>query len=568
MKTTKKIRSVASKISAMALAIIIIGMSAIGLFGFFMHYNEIVHAKAEQVLSIAQSVEPFIDKEMLATASDALATDAAYQTFLEKINEIKQSTDAAYLYILDQTENGEWRYFAEAIKSGESEDVIGTLGQIEGPGVFPDEATDAYLNNRFVTTGMYYSDGFGTLVAGFAPVTDASGKVIGLVGVDISAEDVNQISTLFGILMAAIVAGFSVFAGIYFRRYINKNVGAPVNELASASTKMAVGDMGMRLSYDSEDEIGTLSKSFQSMVESTKHQVDVLGNIADGDLTVIPAKRSDQDAMSLAMQKMVVNLRNIVNKISTGTQRVMDGSRQVADGATALAQGAIEQASVVTALSDSISDVADKTKKNTARAETAAELTRNIRENAEKSSAQMNALMRAVTEINEASDSISKIMRVIDEISFQTNILALNAAVEAARAGENGKGFAVVADEVRNLAAKSAVAAKESSVLIANSISKAEEGAKIARISSESLADIVSGINESTELINKIAELSVTQNAQIEQIHAGISDVNQVVQQNSATAQQSAAASQEMSGQAHMLNDLISLFKVDKAQDR
>lgn len=567
MKTTKT-RSVASKTSAMALILIIIGMTAIGLLGFFMHHNEIINARAGQALSVAKSVEPFVNDGTMLDALDSLTPDEAYQAFLQDISEIKTNTNAAYLYILDMTEDGSWRYFAEAMAPGDSAENIGTLGQVEGDGIFPDEAMDAYQNNRYTTTDIYLSDGYGYLVSGFAPVTDSSGKTIGVIGVDISVDEVNRTSAFFGILMAAIVVGFSVFSGICFRRYINKNVGTPVNELASASTKMAVGDMGVKLSYDSEDEIGTLSKSFQSMVESTKHQVNVLGNIADGDLTTLPAKRSDQDAMSLAMQKMVVNLRNIVNKISTGTQQVMDGSKQVADGATALAQGAIEQASVVTALSDSISDVADKTKKNTARAETAAELTRDIRENAEKSSAQMNALMRAVTEINEASDSISKIMRVIDEISFQTNILALNAAVEAARAGENGKGFAVVADEVRNLAAKSAVAAKESSVLIANSISKAEEGAKIARISSESLADIVSGINESTELINKIAELSVTQNAQIEKIHAGINDVNQVVQQNSATAQQSAAASQEMSGQAHMLNDLVSLFKVDKTKDQ
>lgn len=551
----------------MALIMIIIGMTIVGLFGFFMHYYEVSIAKANQALSIAKSVQPMVDEQEVISIMETLTENSYHKELIKQINQIKASTNVAYLYIMNKEPNGDWRYFAEAKLPEDPAEDIGTLGDVEADGVLPTEADIAYNNNEYTTSNIYYAEGFGYLISGYAPITDGNGAVIGIIGVDISANDVNETAAFFGILIAAIILVFSIFSRFYVRRYINRSVGIPVNELASASTKIAKGDMDIQISYESEDEIGTLSKSFQSMVESTLQQIRILENIADGDLTMMPITRSEKDAMSLAMQKMVTNLRNIVGQIGTSTQQVMTGAKQVADGATALAQGTAEQSSVVEDLSETIVNVADKTKKNTLKAETAVDLAQRIRKNAEKGSTQMDALIHAVGAINEASAAINKIMKVIDDISFQTNLLSLNAAVEAARAGENGKGFAVVADEVRNLAIKSAEAAKESSELITNSISKAEEGFKIARITSESLADIVKGINESTELIDEIANSSVEQNEEIEQINARINDVNQVVQQNSETAQQSAAASQEMSGQSHILNDLMSLFKTDDTED-
>jgi methyl-accepting chemotaxis protein len=192
----------------------------------------------------------------------------------------------------------------------------------------------------------------------------------------------------------------------------------------------------------------------------------------------------------------------------------------------------------------------------------AADLASTIKHNAEKGSRQMAEMMAAVKEINEAGQSISKVISVIDNIAFQTNILALNAAVEAARAGQHGKGFAVVAEEVRSLAAKSAEAAKETGGLIQNSVEKAELGARIADETAASLEEIVAGISESTTIVQTIAVSSEEQYQGISQINKGVEQVAQVVHQNSATAEESASASKEISDQSHMLEDLIMQFQL------
>jgi methyl-accepting chemotaxis protein len=187
-----------------------------------------------------------------------------------------------------------------------------------------------------------------------------------------------------------------------------------------------------------------------------------------------------------------------------------------------------------------------------------------IKEDAEKGSAQMDSMMQAVREINDASVQIKKVIKVIDDIAFQTNILALNAAVEAARAGEAGKGFAVVAEEVRNLASKSAEAAQDTGMLIANSMEKAVLGARIAEETAESLSGIVAGIGESSRIVGEIARSSEIQNISISNINNGITHVVDLVQKNNSSSEESAATSIEMSSQAETLELLVSQFKLNK----
>jgi len=312
-----------------------------------------------------------------------------------------------------------------------------------------------------------------------------------------------------------------------------------------------------------KDEIGQLIAATADFMKGINHEMDVLEGVADGDLTIQPHILSDKDKVGISLTKVVDNLNSMFSEIQAATAQVSTGSKQIADGAQSLAQGATEQAASIEELSSSIADIAEKTKINAATSGKTAVLSKSIKENAEKGSRQMDEMIAAVGDINESSKNISKIIKTVDDIAFQTNILALNAAVEAARAGQHGKGFAVVAEEVRSLAAKSAEAAKDTGAMIQNSMDKAELGVRIASETGESLKEIVTGINESSQLVSEIARSSEEQSLDIAQINTGLDQVAQVVQQNSATAEESAAASEEMSGQSDMLHQLIAQFKLD-----
>ena len=311
-----------------------------------------------------------------------------------------------------------------------------------------------------------------------------------------------------------------------------------------------------------KDEIGQAIHGSATFINHVTHIAKELEGLADGDLTVEVEVLSDKDILGTSLYKMEDSLNHMFEEINASSNQVSTGSKQVANGAQALAQGATEQAASIEQLSSSIAEIADRTKTNAETAEKTSKLSQTIRESAEKGSRQMDEMITAVGEINAASNNISKIIKTIDDIAFQTNILALNAAVEAARAGQAGKGFAVVAEEVRNLASKSAEAAKETGDLIQNSMEKAEDGARIAEETAASLREIVTGINESSILIAEIAGASEEQSLGIAQINTGIDQVAQVVQQNSATAEQSAATSEEMSGQSEMLQQLIARFRL------
>jgi len=313
-----------------------------------------------------------------------------------------------------------------------------------------------------------------------------------------------------------------------------------------------------------KDEIGQTIDGASAFIKHVTTIAGELEHIANGDLTTDISMLSDNDIMGKSVKQMVDNLRNMFEGISASTSKVSLSAEQVADGAQSLAQGATQQAAAIEQLSTSIAVISEKTKANAGTAEETSKLSEAIILDAEKGSRKMNEMIGAVSEINEASKDISKIIKTIDDLAFQTNILALNAAVEAARAGQHGKGFAVVAEEVRNLASKSAEAAKDTGTKIQNTMEKADLGSCIVEETAISLREIVSGITEASRLVTEIAKSSEEQSQGISQINIGIDQVAQVIQQNSATAQQSAAASQEMSGQSSVLEKLIAQFKLNE----
>ena len=399
-------------------------------------------------------------------------------------------------------------------------------------------------------------------------------EVVGMLftGINIDETLLSRQDMLNEVLLAGIICGvLCIGMVIIFSTFA---VSRPLKKISGLAQRISSGDLGVTtsemasLGVRSHDEVGAVAAALEQAFTKLRGYVgeirDRMHYLAEGDLSSESKYDFQGDFILIkdSINEITRNLNDIMTEVNNSSMQVSSGAKQVADGSQMLAQGATEQAATVEELSASISDIAQKTKANAEMAEKAAKLAGSIKGNAEKGSNQMDEMIAAVKDINHSSQNISKIIKTIDDIAFQTNILALNAAVEAARAGQHGKGFAVVAEEVRNLASKSADAAKDTGAMIQDSMEKAEMGSRIAGETAVSLSDIVSGINESTMLISDIAKSSEEQSMGVSQVNIGIDQVAQVVQQNSATAQESAAASQEMSSQSDTLQQLIGQFKL------
>lgn len=329
--------------------------------------------------------------------------------------------------------------------------------------------------------------------------------------------------------------------------------------------ELIAGNLDVDMGEIKNDEFGRLILDYKKLIEEQKEEAELAEAVANGDLTITITPRSDKDQLGYALKKMVAKNQHALSNINESAYQVMTSSSQVASASEALAQGSTEQASAIEEITSSITDIAEKTKVNATNATEASDLMHNAIDYVNKGNEQMESMMNAMDDINKSSESISKIIKVIDDIAFQTNILALNAAVEAARAGDAGKGFAVVAEEVRNLAAKSAAAAAETAELIESSISKVEAGSKIADDTAQALVSITDGVTQSEKIVNNIAEASNYQATAVAQINQAINQVSQVVQTNSATSEECAAASEELSGQATHMRDMLSIYNLGDA---
>lgn len=573
-------KSIAGKVTKVILLMIALSTLAVGALGYFIFRGEIVKQGSMRAQDIAKSAAAAVDPESMAHTMQSLQADDAWRTAKHVADNIKQSTGVKYLYILgaEPTDFNEMVYYLEGYDPLNDEEEELDLGESEVAyyydeelkeeiGVFDEQMFLAIETGLPQASEVYQSGEYGRMVSGFVPILNGS-EVVGVVGVDITVEEVMTAAQQFAMRIFPLAIAACIVFSVVSVKLVNKMVGKPIRTLTSLSDKLADGEIGLNVDVESDDEIGALATSFRQMMLNTGNQVSLIEKIAEGDLTVKPQIRGDNDTMNIAINKMVDRLDKMLREILVSSEQVAEAAEQISQVSQSLATSSANQSEILNAFSTNIESVYEQSEKNAQRANGAMEMNHNASVIMAQSNQLMSEMRTSMDAISESSDQISKVIKIIDDIAFQTNILALNAAVEAAHAGQHGKGFAVVADEVRNLAGKSAEAARETAELIAGSASRVIEGNQLAESTGESLRQVDEITAENSQIIRQIGGDSQQQSASIAEINKRIVQISADVQQSSALAMQSAASAQEMSILAEELEKIVSRFNLTKAEDK
>ena len=381
-------------------------------------------------------------------------------------------------------------------------------------------------------------------------------------------DEANQ--SCFVAILITCLAGLIIFViGIIVTSIIAKKMSDPIQAASKRLIELSQGNLSDEVEeFKAEDEIGDLTRALAKTVQTWRDYIEdiskSLSELDKGNLKfdIEMEYVGDFAPIKQSFQRTIDKLNDTFRKLNVSAEEVASGSEQVAIGAQALAQGTTEQASSVEELASTINDIHNHVANNAENAKQTSDKAMTSATELETGKRQMEQMITAMNQINDSSSEISKIIKTIEDIAFQTNILALNAAVEAARAGTAGKGFAVVADEVRNLASKSAEASKNTASLIEATVQSVQEGTNIANQTAKSLEHIVLSSEEAAKLVQDISTASQEQAGAIAQVTLGIDQISSVVHTNSATSEQSAAASEELSSQAQFLMNLVKQFKI------
>lgn len=397
----------------------------------------------------------------------------------------------------------------------------------------------------------------------YAPVENSDWAVI-LVAPEAEFEAPKNQSVRIIIIFSVVI----LLLTFVFTFLIMSGIVSPIIDTTERLKDLAEGDLKSPVEVvNSKNEVGVLSGSLNETVTSLNQYIDeisgALANISEGNLVFEMNGEFKGDFIEIknSFEDILSELRKTFEQINLAAVQVNDGASQVSEGAQLLSGGAIQQSEAINNVSNQMEDIVRHVTSNTDAAAATEELVNNIKQQIDACSGEMANMLQSMQDITKSSSQISEIIKVIDDIAFQTNILALNAAVEAARAGEAGRGFAVVADEVRSLANMSADAAAQTNELIDDSIRNIKHGMVIAKTTASALEEIVTGAAEINEKISLIVDASREQANVVTAIKAGVVQVTEVIDNNTSTAEESAAAAEQMSSQADMLSRMIAKFK-------
>lgn len=538
-----------------------------------------------QSLGFTNNVIKTLVEERLTSSNNMLKTylyeqfgSLALDTNGELIDKNKQPIEGNFKYIDKFSEDMDVVATVFTKDGDKFIRVLTTIKDDKGEGAIGTELDRSGQAYQEILKGNLYfgeADILGSqYMTGYSPLYDNNNQIIGIYFVGVPIESVNNIldegtiSTAKSVVISTVILLLLAFVITLF---ISNGIAKPIQKVTEAAQQIADGNFDVEFSVKSKDEVGRLAKAFNLTIERLVNYQgyideisDALQDVSKGNMKVELRREyvGQFEKLKKHMQELLLNLNSTLLQISQSAEQVDSGAEQVANSAQALSQGATEQASSIEELSASITEITEQIRKNAENAKLVHDKANFSEIEIISSNDQMREMMIAMEQISFKSSEISKIIKIIDDIAFQTNILALNAAVEAARAGAAGKGFAVVADEVRNLAGKSAEAAKNTTILIEETISAVENGSQITNKTATSLDNSAKATKEVVALIDDIEKASQEQATAIIQINQGIEQISAVVQTNAATAEESAAASEELSGQANILQELIAKFEL------
>lgn len=382
-----------------------------------------------------------------------------------------------------------------------------------------------------------------------------------------NATKLFQTAMMVTVIIILVILLISILLSVVVTLSITK----PVKEIDHVAKLIADEKLDTVITYESNDELGVLAKNFNLTVSRLKTYVNyineissILQIISEGNLNfdLTYDYTGEFSKVKIALNMIADSLSDTLTQIHYSAEHVANSSAQMAEGAQSLAEGSTDQAGTVEELLATIQDVSEKIRKNSEDATGANKLVENTRVEIEKSNRQMEDMKLAMSDINNKSREIVNIVASIESIASQTNLLALNAAIEAARAGDAGRGFAVVAEQVKVLAAQSADAAKDTVKLIEDSINAVERGTGIANSTAQYLDEVVSSVVQAATTMDLITQASVEQAEFMGQVEQGVESMAGVVQNNSATAQESYATSEELNSQAQILREMVSRFEL------